>query len=126
MYNTGMATEMNKPSTTAATGVDSVNMVDNGHTLTDIPGFPLNNNLDSLVADTKLKFIFVGGKGGVGKTTSSAAIATQLSFNRKGKLQRNLRLGSFGIIITLSYWDDKMSSNYIFFETFVYSASGVY
>ena len=44
------------------------------------------NNLDSLVADHDLKFIFVGGKGGVGKTTSSAAIATQLSFNRKGKL----------------------------------------
>ena len=46
------------------------------------------NNLDSLVADLNLKFIFVGGKGGVGKTTSSAAIATQLSFNRKGKLTK--------------------------------------
>ena len=46
------------------------------------------NNLDSLVADLNLKFIFVGGKGGVGKTTSSAAIATQLSFNRKGKLRK--------------------------------------
>jgi len=44
---------------------------------------PQGNNLDSLVADLNLKFIFVGGKGGVGKTTSSAAIATQLSFNRK-------------------------------------------
>ena len=42
------------------------------------------NNLDSLIVDKNLKFIFVGGKGGVGKTTSSSAIATQLSFNRKG------------------------------------------
>ena len=58
-------------------------MSDNGHTVTTIPA---GNNLDSLVANTNLRFIFVGGKGGVGKTTSSAAIATQLSFNRRGKL----------------------------------------
>jgi len=55
-------------------------MSDNGHTVTTIPA---GNNLDSLVANTNLRFIFVGGKGGVGKTTSSAAIATQLSFNRR-------------------------------------------
>ena len=46
--------------------------------------FQGGNNLDSLIVDKNLKFIFVGGKGGVGKTTSSSAIATQLSFNRKG------------------------------------------
>ena len=60
-------------------------LADNGHKMTS--SVPLaENNLDSLISDTKLKFIFVGGKGGVGKTTSSAAIATQLSFNRKGDL----------------------------------------
>ena len=47
--------------------------------------FQGGNNLDSLIVDKNLKFIFVGGKGGVGKTTSSSAIATQLSFNRKGE-----------------------------------------
>ena len=56
---------------------------------------PQGNNLDSLVADLNLKFIFVGGKGGVGKTTSSAAIATQLSFNRKGKYFFNFRVLKF-------------------------------
>ena len=47
--------------------------------------FQGGNNLDSLIVNKNLKFIFVGGKGGVGKTTSSSAIATQLSFNRKGE-----------------------------------------
>ena len=59
-------------------------MASNGEKDTSSPS--QGNNLDSLVADLNLKFIFVGGKGGVGKTTSSAAIATQLSFNRKGKV----------------------------------------
>ncbi len=87
MHNTEMSKEMNK-----SVENDSAKMGDNK--MTDFPVG--NNNLDSLVADQKLKFIFVGGKGGVGKTTSSAAIATQLSFNRKGKIQINR---SYGIII---------------------------
>merc|ERR1719409_755605 len=43
---------------------------------------PLASNLNSLldqVRSSDLKFIFVGGKGGVGKTTSSSAIATLLA-----------------------------------------------
>ena len=39
--------------------------------------------VDSIVADKDLRFLFVGGKGGVGKTTSSSAIAAQLSYDRK-------------------------------------------
>ena len=60
----------------------TVKLAENGQNQTNIAPQG-GNNLDSLVRDTNLKFIFVGGKGGVGKTTSSAAIATQLSFNRK-------------------------------------------
>jgi arsenite-transporting ATPase len=40
-------------------------------------------SLESLLEDLDLKFVFVGGKGGVGKTTTSAAIASQFSYNRK-------------------------------------------
>lgn len=39
--------------------------------------------MNSLIEDKEKKFVFVGGKGGVGKTTSSSAIAMQLSYDRK-------------------------------------------
>lgn len=39
--------------------------------------------LEALIEDKELNFVFVGGKGGVGKTTTSAAIATQFSYDRK-------------------------------------------
>ena len=41
------------------------------------------DSLASLLASPELKFIFVGGKGGVGKTTSSSGIAAQLSYTKK-------------------------------------------
>lgn len=37
----------------------------------------------NLLEDQNLRFIFVGGKGGVGKTTTSSALSSQLAFNRK-------------------------------------------
>jgi arsenite/tail-anchored protein-transporting ATPase len=40
-------------------------------------------SIESLLSNDKLSFLFVGGKGGVGKTTSSSAIACQLAFTKK-------------------------------------------
>ena len=40
-------------------------------------------SLDSLLRQPDLKFIFVGGKGGVGKTTSAAGLAARLSYSKK-------------------------------------------
>jgi arsenite-transporting ATPase len=41
------------------------------------------NDITNLLQDKELKFIFVGGKGGVGKTTSSSALASQLAYTRR-------------------------------------------
>jgi arsenite-transporting ATPase len=39
--------------------------------------------LIKLLENRELSFVFVGGKGGVGKTTSSSALACQMAFDRK-------------------------------------------
>ena len=40
-------------------------------------------SLAGLIENRDLSFVFIGGKGGVGKTTSSSALACQLAFDRK-------------------------------------------
>ena len=48
--------------------------------------------MEALIADTQLRFVFVGGKGGVGKTTSSASIAT--CFAKRSKFNRVLLIST--------------------------------
>lgn len=45
-------------------------------------------SLQEIVEDDKLKFIFVGGKGGVGKTTTSAALAMLIAENMKNRASK--------------------------------------
>eukprot|EP00922_Rhytidocystis_sp_ex-Travisia-forbesii_P056502 GHVS01083635.1.p1 GENE.GHVS01083635.1~~GHVS01083635.1.p1 ORF type:complete len:275 (-),score=45.65 GHVS01083635.1:435-1259(-) len=52
----------------------------------DIPVEVFDMSLESLVSNKSYKWIFVGGKGGVGKTTTSCAVAIELTKRRESVL----------------------------------------
>ena len=53
------------------------------HSIISVVNFIQEMSVVNLLEDPNLRFIFVGGKGGVGKTTTSSALSSQLAFSRK-------------------------------------------
>ena len=70
----------------------------------------VEGNLKNLVNDKKLKWIFVGGKGGVGKTTTSSSLSVLLSQTRENVEFSNYINDSYKKISSGSNYFNRSSS----------------